>query len=121
MNDQKPQAPTWADWANDGAGYPNTSTVLSHFGSWRRAYRRAGLKPENAGTPRKRQWDDLDVIRALTDWTSAHGQPPTWADWLNGTPDHPCATTVRAHFGSMQAALAAAGLQEARAEAPPDR
>ncbi len=103
--------PTWADWSNDAAGYPNTRTVLAHFGSWRRAYRQASLKPENASPARKPKWDDIDVIHALTDWTSAHGQPPGWADWLKGTPNHPCATTVRTHFGTFQAALAAAGLQ----------
>jgi hypothetical protein len=106
--------PIWADWSNDATGYSNTRTVISHFGSWRRAHRQAGLKKRDPAPPRKPNWDDLDVIRALTDWTATHGHPPTWADWLKGTPDHPCATTVRAHFGSMQAALAAAGLEPER-------
>jgi hypothetical protein len=104
-------SPASADWARSSAIYPAAPTVRHHFGTFNGGVRAAGLEPEPRRPPgRYGAWDDLDVIRALQAWTSEYGRPPTWADWLRAAPQHPSVTTVRAHFGTWAAGLAAAGL-----------
>jgi hypothetical protein len=107
------QIPTSADWARSTAVYPANTTVRDHFGTFNGALRAACLDPQPRQQPGRRvPWDELDVIRALQEWTTRRGRPPAWADWLRAAPEHPCVTTVRKHFGTWDAALALAGLKQ---------
>jgi hypothetical protein len=80
---------------------------------------------------RRRKWSDERVLEAILEWAELTGSPPTLADW---SPAHasagyqgaarylsepgrwPSASTVAARFGSLRAAIEAAGLR-----APPRR
>jgi len=107
--------PKCTDWARASWDRPDDLTVRRHFGGWRKALRRAGLKPDgreyDRAAPRcYKQWSTSGVVRALQDATRAAGRPPRSTEWFRASPDHPCSTTVRERFGSWTAALEAAGL-----------
>jgi hypothetical protein len=76
----------------------------------------------------RRRWSERRVLEAICGWAELTGSPPTLADW---SPAHaraghasvryrserghwPSASTVAARFGSLQAAIEAAGLRPAR-------
>lgn len=105
------RSPEWADWLHAGAGQPNSLTVRAHFGTWNKALRAAGLKTVPWPQPRPREWGRLEGVKALQAWARKHGRPPRPMEWAHATREHPCATTVREHFSTWQAALNAAGLQ----------
>jgi DNA invertase Pin-like site-specific DNA recombinase len=105
------RSPTWSDWARSAANHPASRTLRDHFGTWNSALEQAGLQLQPTPQPQRHTWDDLDMIEALTSWTGRHGRPPTSIEWLRAEPEHPSTTTVRAHFGSWDAALAASGLE----------
>lgn len=112
--DANGRSPTCQDWRISSYYQPISPASTVHTVGRSRARSQAGL---NTGTPSippgTDAWDDLDAIRALTIWTAEHGRPPAWAEWLHHPAEHPGTTTVRAHFGSWPAALAAAGLEPA--------
>jgi hypothetical protein len=78
---------------------------------------------------RRRSWSEQRVLEAIRDWAELTGSPPTLADWspAHASPEHegaaryrsapgrwPSASTVAARFGSLPAAIEAAGLRPAR-------
>ncbi len=85
--------PSPTDWRQSAAYHPIAPTP----------------REVSAGPARVLTGDDIDLIRALSEYTAEHGSPPSWADWLCAPPQHPCAQTVHAHFGSWRQALDAAG------------
>lgn len=58
---------------------------------------------------RKSTWPPAAIIEACRKFADARGEPPTAADWDRATPHTPSFTTVRAHFGTWNAMIAAAG------------
>jgi DNA invertase Pin-like site-specific DNA recombinase len=116
-SDTHGRSPTWADWKKADSFHPSTMTVIHHYGKWRRALRRAGLKPVEPGPRRSRQWKNDEIIAAIRAWADEHGRPPTWDEWCRAAPEHPTTQTVRKHFGSWQAALAAARSRRSSATA----
>ncbi|TMK98037.1 MAG: recombinase family protein [Actinobacteria bacterium] len=109
------RSPKCTDWSRASWDRPDDLTVRRHFGGWRKAPRRAGLKPDGReydhAAPRcYKQWSTSAVVRALQDATRAAGRPPRSTEWFRAAPDHPCSTTVRERFGGWTAALQAAGL-----------
>ena len=109
------RSPKCTDWARAGWDRPSAITVRLRFNGWRKALRRAGLKPDgreyDRAAPRcYKQWSSSAVVRALQDATLAAGRAPRSTEWFRAAPDHPCSTTVRERFGSWTAALEAAGL-----------
>ena len=107
------RSPKCTDWSRASWDRPDALTVRRHFGGWRKALRRAGLKPDGreyhrAATRCYKQWSTAAVVRALQDSTRATGRPPRSTEWFRAAPDHPCSTTVRERFGSWTAALEAA-------------
>jgi Homing endonuclease associated repeat/Recombinase/Recombinase zinc beta ribbon domain len=104
------RSPGWSDWARGASNHPNSLTVRRHFGSWEDALGAGGLAPSPSPAPERRSWDELDLIEALRSFSERHGHVPLSVEWLRAEPEHPSATTVRAHFGSWGAALGAAGL-----------
>jgi DNA invertase Pin-like site-specific DNA recombinase len=109
------RSPKCTDWSRASWDRPGALTVRRRFGGWRKALRRAGLKPDgreyDRAAPRcYKQWSATAVVRALQDATRAARRPPRSTEWFRAAPDHPCSTTVRQRFGSWTAALEAAGL-----------
>jgi hypothetical protein len=87
--------------------------------------RRAPKRCRSCAGGRRRNWSEQRVLEAIRDWADLTGAPPTLADW---SPAHaraghegsalyrsepgrwPSASTVSARFGSVRAAVEAAGL-----------
>jgi hypothetical protein len=90
-------------WAREYPRWPSLESVRTLFGSWRNALDAAGCGS------RRRRWDREEIIGALGDFANAKGRTLTHAD-LERRPELPSPGTVRAHFGSLQAAREAARL-----------
>jgi hypothetical protein len=58
-------------------------------------------------------WGKVSIKQAICDWVRIYGEPPRMSDWngLRRPEGYPCASTVKYHFGSFGAAIAAAGFQ----------
>jgi hypothetical protein len=113
-SDTHGRSPQWHEWKKADDHRPATCTVTKRYGTWDRALERAGLTPNpRLGPACKWAWNDEEIITALTAWAAEHGQLPDRNDWLCGTPEHPCASTVQAHFGSWRAGLEAAATSRA--------
>lgn len=78
---------------------------MVHFESWEELLRTVGFKPH-----RRFRWSDQEIIAALRCFAEREGRAPTEGDWQTNGADHPNAGTVKSHFGSWRAGLAAAGL-----------
>jgi hypothetical protein len=105
--------PESMEWARAQPEHPSATTVRAHFGHWEDALRAAAPSPPPRRPTRCERWGRAEMIGALQDWATRHGHPPAGFDWTRAAPEHPCATTIRNHFGSWQAALARAGLADA--------
>jgi hypothetical protein len=110
------RSPKCTDWARATWDRPSAITVRIRFGGWRKALRRAGLKPDgreyDRAAPRcYKQWCTAAIVSALEDAARVAGRPPRSTEWFRAAPEHPCSTTVRERFGSWEAALQAAGLR----------
>jgi Homing endonuclease associated repeat/Resolvase, N terminal domain/Recombinase/Recombinase zinc beta ribbon domain len=104
------RTPRSKDWEKADGHHPVIVTVTHRYGSWSRALQRAGLKPSKPQQRHGWPWTDGEIFAAMTNWAAEHGKPPTGADWAGAAPEHPSSETVRRHFGSWQAGLAAARL-----------
>jgi len=102
--------PRSMEWAQAPPGYPSACTVRARFGHFVDALHAAGLQP----TPRRaytlKHWRREEIIESMRTWSRQHGHPPRSIDWIRAGPGHPCASTVRNHFGPWERALDAAGL-----------
>jgi hypothetical protein len=96
------RSPTAAEWQKATSDHPAAGTVRIYFGTFEAGLRAAGLAKHRPMPGR--------IIEALIRDAQKRGRPPTAAEWWTATSDHPCALTVRNHFGSFEAGLHAAGL-----------
>jgi hypothetical protein len=108
------RSPTWADWLPRAPERPHPCTVRRKFGTWNRALAAAGLERVAGNQPRPRYFNRIDGIKALQAWARKHRRVPHSMEWTHAAPDHPCAGTIREHFGTWKNALDAAGLEPAR-------
>ena len=100
------RSPNSCEWITGSPDRPGSLCVRRRFGSWARALKRAGLKP-NTRT-QHRYWTDQEILNALRHWTTDHGRPPKAKDWTQATPAHPCARTVAQHYGTFATGVLAA-------------
>jgi DNA invertase Pin-like site-specific DNA recombinase len=100
------RAPNSYEWVPGSPDRPSSICVRRRFGSWDKALKRAGLKP-NARRQR-RYWTDEEIIEALQTWAKRHGRVPRSGDWMKATSAHPCARSVYLRYGTFGAAVAAA-------------
>jgi DNA invertase Pin-like site-specific DNA recombinase len=106
--DDHGRTPRWHDLKTDRGRCPSGSTVVTHFNAWNTALLAAGLEPnQRAPSGLKLRWSDNDIIQALNQWTTTHGQPPGKPCWRKADTWHPTNKTVVDHFGTWPAALAA--------------
>jgi hypothetical protein len=111
------RAPTTGDWTPTGDAtrkwgreyprWPSYVTVSTLFGSWRKGLEAAGVRS------RRKRWDPDAITAALRKFAAVNGRAPTSAD-LQRYEELPSPGTVRAHHGSLQAALGAANLRVQR-------
>ncbi len=96
--------PTQGDWRRrDPEGrWPNPTTVIDRFGSWREALVAAGF----SARPR---WSREEIVVALRAFAQEHGRPPLSTELA---PAHglPSVETVSRRFGSVTAGYKAAGI-----------
>lgn len=92
-------------WEREWPRWPSAGQALVHFESWEALLRAVGSKPN-----RRFRWSDQEILAALRRVAEREGRPPTEGDWQANGVDHPNAGTVKDHFGSWRAGLAAAGL-----------
>lgn len=94
--------PTKTEWECPPRGYPSSPTVRRRFGTFR-----AGLQAAGYESP-KPSWSRATLIDAIHHFEDKHCRPPQRVDWRKAPPGEPNAVTVLKHFGSWEAALAAA-------------
>jgi hypothetical protein len=99
--DWTPTADLTRRWAREFPRWPSYETVRTLFGSWRKGLEAAGYRS------RRRRWDRNNIAAALSGFAAAKGRAPRYAD-LERCEELPSPGTVRAHLGSLQAALEAA-------------
>jgi hypothetical protein len=101
---------------SDGRSWPSPHTIISRFGSWRKALLQAGFKvkppPRRAA---KRRFSEADCLEALRAATQALGAAPTAAVYARFVRSaakgaFPSEMTIRNRFGSWQKALEKADL-----------
>lgn len=73
------------------------------------------LMPEPAASrrraPANRTWTQPQVARAIRAFAFFRGRAPVAADWSRKMADWPALATVEALFGSLEAAVRAAGVE----------
>lgn len=55
-------------------------------------------------------WTEDAIVEAIRQWTNEYGRPPSSEQWDTAGRGHPSSVTVRARFGTFQAARQAAGV-----------
>jgi hypothetical protein len=107
--------------------WPSTRQVRAQFGTMSAAVRAAGLVPRRSPTRTRRHLESPQaVLEAIQEWERRHGEPPGMADWDPARArglrqdwrtvrfyegDWPSIVTVKHHFGTLNRAIAAAGLR----------
>lgn len=140
-NDEHGHPPTWLDWdpANarrkgqveraelfEAGQWPSTAMVRRQFPTMGAAIEAAGLVPPKPRGTKANLVDGEQVLLAIREWTRRYGDPPAQTDLdpyrarRTGQPwradryqqgDWPSLPTVRHHYGTLTAAVRAAGLE----------
>ncbi len=92
-----------------GTGYPPATAVRARFGDLHTALRACG----DNRPPQRTRFDADDARCALRRFAEAHGRHPSAREW-DELGQRPSAPAIIRHFGSWNAALAAAGLTATR-------
>jgi DNA invertase Pin-like site-specific DNA recombinase len=100
--------PNSCEWIAGSPDRPSSLCVRRRFGSWERALKRAGLKPN--ARAQHRYWTDTEILAALKTWTQRHGTAPKATDWTSAEPGRPCARSVTQRYGTFNAGVTAANL-----------
>jgi DNA invertase Pin-like site-specific DNA recombinase len=100
------RSPNSCEWLSFSPDRPGSLCVRRRFGSWEKALKRAGLKPN--ARRQHRFWTDQEILHAIKSWTKQNGRPPTHKEWIRAGRNRPCALSVTKHFGTFHAGLAAA-------------
>ena len=128
----------WRAERYEGGAWPTARMVSKKFASFNAAVQQAGLTPRRAPSRLRANLSDPSaVLDAIVEWTRRYGDVPTMADWDPARArrleqdwriaryrqgDWPSVRTVAHHFGSLAAAIEAAGLTpRARASQHADR
>jgi hypothetical protein len=108
----------------DPSQWPTARIVRRRFGTFAAALEQAGTGTRPVRNRPLREPDE--ILRAIRAWTRLYGEPPTQADWDPARArtrnqlwrverfragDWPSLVTTRSHFGSLSAAIEAAGLE----------
>jgi len=108
------RSPTMREFALDPGAKPHPQTLVTRFGSWNRAKRRAGLVARRFATR-----DEL--LRQLRELGAELGRTPTGADLARRRSSMPSKSLYWQTFGSFRAALRAAGFDVPRPQERAER
>ena len=103
------RSPTMREFELDPGARPHPQTLVSRFGSWNAAKRRAGLVARRFAT-------QAELVRQLQELGAELGRTPTGTDLLRRRRSMPSKSLYWQTFGSLSAAVRAAGF-----DVPPTR
>jgi hypothetical protein len=103
------RSPTMREFRLDPDARPHPQTLVTRFGSWNAAKRKAGLVARRFATR-------AELVRQLRDLGAELGRTPTGADLVSRKSSMPSKSLYWQAFGSLSAALRAAGF-----DVPPAR
>jgi hypothetical protein len=101
------RSPTMREFALDPAAKPHPQTLVTRFGSWNAAKRQAGLVARRFATK-------AELLRQLRELGTELGRTPTGADLVRRRRTMPSKSLYWSTFGSLRAALRAAGFDAPR-------
>ena len=108
------RSPTMREFSLDAEANPHPQTLVTRFGSWNRAKRKAGLVARRFATR-------AELLRQLRELGAELGRTPTGADLLRRRASMPSKSLYWQTFGSFRSALRAAGFDVPRAKERSDR
>jgi Homing endonuclease associated repeat len=108
------RSPTMREFALDPGAGPHPQTLVTRFGSWNAAKRRAGLVARRFATK-------AELLRQLRELGAELGRTPTGADLVRRRRSMPSKSLYWQTFGSLSAALRAAGFDVPPARARTER
>ena len=108
------RSPTMREFSLDPEAKPHPQTLVTRFGSWNRAKRKAGLVARRFATR-------AELLRQLRELGAELGRTPTGADLLRRRASMPSKSLYWQTFGSFRSALRAAGFDVPRAKERSDR
>ena len=108
------RSPTMREFSLDPDANPHPQTLVTRFGSWNRAKRKAGLVARRFVTR-------AELLRQLRELGAELGRTPTGADLLGRRASMPSKSLYWQTFGSFRSALRAAGFDVPRAKERSDR
>lgn len=112
LHGRPPASHDWDHGAPDGS-HPSRNIPAKRFGSWNAMLRAAGLPIS------QRTWSRQDILHALRAWNAQHDGMPSSAEWASAPHDTvPSPSTVRNHFGTWSAMLAAGAVTRHAASIP---
>ncbi len=108
------RSPTMLEFTLDSAAKPHPQTLVTRFGSWNRAKRRAGLVARRFATRE-------ELLRQLRELGAELGRTPTGADLARRRNSMPSKSLYWQTFGSFRSALRAAGFDVPRPQERAER
>jgi HNH endonuclease len=108
------RSPTMREFSLDPQARPHPQTLVTRFGSWNRAKRRAGLVARRFATRE-------ELLRQLRELGAELGRTPTGADLARRRSSMPSKSLYWQTFGSFRAALRAAGFDVPRPQERAER
>jgi len=108
------RSPTMREFFLDPEAKPHPQTLVTRFGSWNRAKRKAGLVARRFATR-------AELLSQLWELGAELGRIPTGADLLRRRASMPSKSLYWQTFGSFRSALRAAGFDVPRAKERSDR
>jgi hypothetical protein len=96
------RSPTMREFSLDPHAVPHPQTLVTRFGSWNRAKRRAGLVARRFATR-------AELLSQLQELGAELGRTPTGADLVRRRSSMPSKSIYWQTFGSFRSALRAAG------------
>ena len=108
------RSPTMREFSLDPEAKPHPQTLVTRFGSWNRAKRKAGLVARRFATR-------AELLRQLRELGAELRRTPTGADLLRRRASMPSKSLYWQTFGSFRSALLAAGFDVPRAKERSDR
>ena len=108
------RSPTMREFSLDPEAKPHPQTLVTRFGSWNRAKRKAGLVARRFATR-------AELLRQLRELGAELRRTPTGADLLGRRASMPSKSLYWQTFGSFRSALRAAGFDVPRAKERSDR
>ena len=106
------RSPTMREFSLDPEAKPHPQTLVTRFGSWNRAKRKAGLVARRFATR-------AELLSQLWELGAELGRIPTGADLLRRRASMPSKSLYWQTFGSFRSALRAAGFDVPRGKGRP--